>query len=144
MNFFEGELHRMFGGNDIIHDPKIVGRTLLGKLDDDLRVKLQFVSTGVHKHYDAIQISILNRTDGVVDKETMLFGDIIGVKNTNISGRVNPYMWEEGVGKAYWYTPVSVSEKHRSPMPSSTTWECTKAKEWQCPYEKFGKSLDIR
>ena len=63
MNFFEGELHRMFGGNDIIHDPKIVGRTLLGKLDDDLRVKLQFVSTGVHKHYDAIQISILNRTD---------------------------------------------------------------------------------
>ena len=30
MNFFEGELHRMFGGNDIIHEPKIVGRTLLG------------------------------------------------------------------------------------------------------------------
>ena len=61
---------------------------LLGKLDDDLRVKLQFVSTGVHKHYDAIQVSILNRTDGLVDRETMLFGDIIGVKNTNISGRV--------------------------------------------------------
>ena len=82
----------MFGGNDIIHDPKIVGRTLLGKLDDDLRVKLQFVSTEVHKHYDAIQVSILNRTDGLVDRETMLFGDIIGVKNTNISGRVNPYL----------------------------------------------------
>ena len=38
-------------------------------------------------------------------------GDIIGVKNTNISGRVNPYMWEEGVGKAYWYTPVTASDK---------------------------------
>lgn len=111
MNFFEGELHRMFGGNDIIHDPKIVGRTLLGKIDDDLRVKLQFVSTEVHKHYDAIQVSILNRTDGFVDRETMLFGDIIGVKNTNISGRVNPYMWEEGVGKEYWYTPVTASDK---------------------------------
>ena len=111
MNFFEGELHRMFSGNDIIHDPKIVGRTLLGKIDDDLRVKLQFVSTEVHKHYDAIQVSILNRTDGLVDRETMLFGDIIGVKNTNISGRVNPYMWEEGVGKAYWYTPVTASDK---------------------------------
>ena len=84
MNFFEGELHRMFGGNDIIHDPKIVGRTLLVKIDDDLRVKLQFVSTGIAKHYDAIQVSILNRTDGLVDRETMLFGDIIGVKNTNI------------------------------------------------------------
>lgn len=111
MKFFEGELWLMFGNNNIIREPKIVGRTLLGKLDDDLRVKLQFVSTGVSKHYDAIQISILNRTDGVVDKETMLFGDIIGRKNTNISGRVNPYMWEESVDKAYWYTPVSISEK---------------------------------
>ena len=72
---------------------------------------MQFVSTEVHKHYDAIQVSILNRTDGLVDRETMLFGDIIVVKNTNISGRVNPYMWEEGVGKAYWYTPVTASDK---------------------------------
>lgn len=111
MNFFEGELQRMFGGNDIIHDPKIVGRTLLGRLDDDLLVKLQFVSTEVHKHYDAIQISILNRTDGVVDKETMLFGDIIGTKMTRSSDKVNPYMWEQSVDNAYWYTPVSISDK---------------------------------
>lgn len=110
MNFFEGELQRMFGGNDIISEPKIVGRTLLGKLDDDLRVKLQFVSTGISKHYDAIQISILNRTEGVVDKETMLFGDIIGQKES-FCDRVNPYIWEESIGKAGWYTPVSVSEK---------------------------------
>lgn len=54
MNFFESELRLMFGNNNIINDPKIVGRTLLGKIDDDLRVKLQFVSTEVHKHYDAI------------------------------------------------------------------------------------------
>lgn len=84
---------------------------MLGKLDDELRVKLQFISTFVSKHYDAIQVSIINRTDGVVDKETMLFGDIIGQKNTNITGNVNPYMWEESIGKAYWYTPVSISEK---------------------------------
>jgi hypothetical protein len=84
---------------------------MLGKLGDDLLVKAQFISTHVSKQYDAIQVSILNRTDGVVDKETMLFGDIIGQKNTGITGRVNPYMWEESVGKAYWYTPVSISEK---------------------------------
>ena len=111
MNFFEGELQRMFGGNNIISEPKIVGRTLLGRIDDDLRVKLQFVSTEVHKHYDAIQVSILNRTDGLVDRETMLFGDIIGTKMTRSSDKVNPYMWEEGIGKAYWYTPLTVSDK---------------------------------
>ncbi len=111
MNFFEGELRLMFGNNNIIHNPKIVGKTLLGRLDDDLRVKLQFVSTYVSNHYDAIQVSILNRTDGLVDKETMLFGDIIGLKNDHGTPNVNPYVWEESSRKAYWYTPVSVSEK---------------------------------
>lgn len=111
MNFFEGELRQMFGNAKSISDAKFVGKTMLGKLDDDLLVKAQFISTYVSKQYDAIQVSIINRTDGVVDKETMLFGDIIGQKNTNITGRVNPYMWEESVGKAFWYTPLTISEK---------------------------------
>lgn len=111
MNFFEGELRQMFGNAESISDAKFVGRTMLGKLDDDLLVKAQFISTYVSKQYDAIQLSIINRTDGLVDKETMLFGDIIGQKNTNITGRVNPYMWEESSGKAYWYTPLTISEK---------------------------------
>lgn len=111
MNFFEGELRQMFGNAKSISDAKFVGRTMLGKLDDDLLVKAQFISTYVSKQYDAIQVSILNRTDGVVDKETMLFGDIIGPKFTKCSDKVNPYMWEESTGKAYWYTPLTISEK---------------------------------
>ena len=111
MNFFEGELRQMFGDAENISDAKFVGRTMLGKLDDDLLVKAQFVSTHISKHYDAIQVSILNRTDGVVDKERMLFGDIIGQKFTKCSDKVNPYMWEESTGKAYWYTPISITEK---------------------------------
>ena len=111
MNFFEQQMRQMFGNSDIIKDAKFTGRTMLGKLDDELRVKLQFVSTFISKQYDAIQVSIINRTDGVVDKETIRFGDIIGQKNTNITGNVNPYMWEESISKAYWYTPVSISEK---------------------------------
>jgi hypothetical protein len=111
MNFFESELRRMFGDAENISDAVFVGRTMLGKLDDELRVKAQFISTHIAKHYDAIQISILNRTDGVVDKETMIFGDIIGQKMTRCSDKVNPYMWEESIGKAYWYTPISITEK---------------------------------
>ena len=111
MNFFEGELRQMFGNAENISDAVFVGRTMLGKLDDELRVKAQFISTHIAKHYDAIQVSILNRTDGVVDKETMIFGDIIGQKMTRCSDKVNPYMWEESIGKAYWYTPISITEK---------------------------------
>ena len=111
MNFFESELRQMFGDAENISDAVFVGRTMLGKLDDELRVKAQFISTHIAKHYDAIQVSILNRTDGVVDKETMIFGDIIGQKMTRCSDKVNPYMWEESIGKAYWYTPISIAEK---------------------------------
>ena len=111
MNFFESELRRMFGDAENISDAVFVGRTMLGKLDGELRVKAQFISTHIAKHYDAIQVSILNRTDGVVDKETMIFGDIIGQKMTRCSDKVNPYMWEESIGKAYWYTPISITEK---------------------------------
>jgi len=111
MNFFEGELRQMFSNAESISDAKFVGRTMLGKLDDDLLVKAQFISTNISKHYDAIQVSIINRTDGVVDKETMVFGDIIGTKMTRCSDKVNPYMWEESVGKAFWYTPLTISEK---------------------------------
>lgn len=113
MNFFENEMRMMFEHTGIIQDPKFVGRTMLGKLDDDLRVKMQFISTHISKHYDAIQVSIINRKDGIVDKETMKFGDIIGLRQDNCGNMVHPYMWEQSEKNAYWYLPVSISDKAR-------------------------------
>ena len=101
MNFFEKEMRQMFGDTDIIAEPKFIGKTMLGKLDDEL----QFYS-----HYDAIQMSVINRTDGVIDKQTMLFGDIIGQKVLHGTPNVNPYMWENN-NQGMWYTPVTLSEK---------------------------------
>lgn len=111
MNFFESELRQMFTDNDIIHDPKIVGKTLLGKLDDDLRVKLQFFSTGTAGHYDAILIAILNRTEGAVDRTVMTFCDILSSKNGCGTPNRYPYIWEQSCHKADWYSPLSVTEK---------------------------------
>lgn len=110
MNFFEKEMRMMFEHNDTIHDPTFVGRTMVGKLDEDLRVKLQFVSTFIAKHYDAIQVSIINRKDGVVDKETLKFGDIVGMRRDNCGSRVAPYMWDDG-REPYWYIRISPTEK---------------------------------
>ena len=59
MNLFEHELKMMFDDTDIIKDVKICGKTLLGKLDDELRIKLQFVSTLIARQYDAIKATIL-------------------------------------------------------------------------------------
>lgn len=59
----------MFSDNDIIHDAKFCGKTMLGKIDDDLRVKLEFISTFIASQYDAVRATIINRSEGVVDKQ---------------------------------------------------------------------------
>ena len=138
MNFFESELRRMFGDAENISDAVFVGRTMLGKLDDELRVKAQFISTHIAKHYDAIQISILNRTDGVVDKETMIFGDIIGQKMTRCSDKVNPDMWEENVGKACGTHRCLSLKKHRYRMRCLTMSKCFRRTILPCSLSKGG------
>lgn len=110
MNFFEKEMRQMFGDTDIIAEPKFIGKTMLGKLDDELRVKLQFISTNTPKHYDALRVSIINRTDGVVDTETIKFGDTIGLRKDNSGNTIHPYIWENN-NQGMWYTSVTLSEK---------------------------------
>lgn len=112
MNFFEQEMRRMFGDTDIIRDAKFAGKTMLGRLDDDLRVKLQFISTHTSGQYDTIQASIINRTEGVVDKQNFRFADIIGKFTRPGLSSVDPHMWEYNA-KPEWYTPVTLSQKAR-------------------------------
>ena len=78
MNFFEKELRNLFGSSPMLRDAHYCGRTCLAKLDADLRVKLQFTTTGYADHYDAIKLAVINRTDGVVDQQLFRFSDIIG------------------------------------------------------------------
>ena len=104
MTFYEQELKKLFGESDIIHDAKYCGKTLLGKIDDELRVKLQFVITEIQGHYNALRLKIINRTDGEVDAETFRFSDILG---GNPSFKDSPFardihIWENN-GNAEWY-----------------------------------------
>ncbi len=100
----------MFGDTDIIKEPKFVGKTMHGKLDDELRVKLQFISTFISGQYNAVQAAVINRTDGVVDKQTFKFSDIIGMQKRWDLDEIEPHMWEYG-GKPDWYIPVTASQK---------------------------------
>ena len=110
MNFYEQEMRRMFADSHIIHDSQFCGRTMLGKLDDELRIKLQFVSTFIADQYDAIKVTVINRTDGVVDKQILRFSDIIGMYDHGTLGLVAPYIWEYN-NQAEWYTPTTHTDK---------------------------------
>ena len=109
MTFFENELKKMFDSCDFITDKTYSGKTMLGKLDDDLRIKISFVTTGYADHYTALRVRIINRTDGEVDSETFKFGDIIGKQKTAID-RIDPYIWSYR-GEDKWYIPITNNQR---------------------------------
>ena len=110
MNFYEKEMRTLFGDTDIIHDARFCGRTMIGELDDELRVKLQLISTFISGQYNAVQVAVINRTDGTVDKQTFKFADIIGKQKRNNLDEIEPHIWEYN-GKPEWFIPVTASQK---------------------------------
>ena len=112
MNVFEKSLRELFDKSQLLQDPKYTGRTCLARLDKDLRVKLSFVENGVAGEYTAIRASIINRTDGVVDKQTFSFRDMVPARSKEtLFGRDYPYIWICD-GKAEWYgQPLSQKEQ---------------------------------
>lgn len=110
MNFFEKELRNLFGNSSMLRDAHYCGRTCLAKLDADLRVKLQFTTTGYADHYDAIKLAVINRTDGVVDQQLFRFSDIIGQQAVKGRGPINPHIWDYN-GRLEWYRPISQEQR---------------------------------
>lgn len=112
MNVYEKALRDLFGKSAELKDIKYTGRTCLARLDKDLRVKLQFVTTGTAGKYTAICASIINRTDGVVDKQTFRFRDMVPARSgSQAFGLQYPYIWEYN-GNPEWYgKPLSAKEK---------------------------------
>ena len=104
--FFEQELRKLFGDGAIIDDPSYSGRACFGKLGKDLRVRVEFITTGVADHYNALKVTVLNRTEGPVDTLVLRLKDLLGKKqvpgNPNFRNGIYPYIWDD-YGKADWY-----------------------------------------
>ena len=58
MNFFEKEMRQMFEDNDLLQDAKFLGKTMLAKLDDDLRIKIQFIAFSFKVFFDLLSFGI--------------------------------------------------------------------------------------
>lgn len=105
-NFFEQELRKLFADSTVIEHPHFVGRACLGSLGNNLRVRVQFITTQISNQYDALRITIMNRTGGVVDKLTLRMDDVLGIKkipnNPNFREGVSPHIWIYN-GTASWY-----------------------------------------
>lgn len=67
MTFYEQELRKIVGGR--YPDATYVGRACYVRLSDMNRAKIQFVTGIVSNQYNALQMTILNRSEGQVDTQ---------------------------------------------------------------------------
>ena len=103
MNFFEQELRKLADQCGALADPRYIGRACYGRVSGGIRAKLQFVTMGTHERYEALKVTLINNTDGVIDSNTIRFKDIWGTqKGTNYAGDISPQMWTYN-GKTEWY-----------------------------------------
>ena len=62
MTVYEQELRKLFEHSDLVDRPQFSGRVCVGDLGKDLRVRAEFLSTHISSQYDAIRLTVLNRT----------------------------------------------------------------------------------
>ena len=106
MTVYESELRKLFENSDLMDRHRFSGRVCVGELGKDLRVRAEFLSTCVANQYDAIRLTVLNRTEGVVDRTTLRFKDVWGKKpvpgNPNFRSGVLAHLWDDR-GDVDWY-----------------------------------------
>jgi hypothetical protein len=100
MNFFEQELRKMFPQQDA----QFVGRNCYLRIDDAIRAKICFRTDGTHEHYEGIEATVINRTEGVVDRSFIRFKELLGMKKVRPDFTVAPHVWlPMGVIGYEWY-----------------------------------------
>ncbi len=109
MNLFERELYKIFG-DETLKDTVIQGKSLIGKIDNDLRVKIKWRTMGVSDNYPALQASIINRKEGEVDTKIFELQDIIGKKKMRGLDIV-PHIWCNHEPEWYGYTPTDADRQ---------------------------------
>ena len=106
-NFYERQLKRMFSDLDADStDTVFAGKAMLSKISDDLRAKVEFVTGRMASQYEGLKLSIISKNEGIIDSQTFMFHEIIGLKGASRDRR--PHVWDDN-GKAAWfgYEPTS-------------------------------------
>ena len=99
MNFFEQELRKIVGS--AYPDATYIGRACYVRLGEENRAKIQFVTGIVSNQYNALQMTILNRSEGTVDTLRVSLTDLLGkqaTKNPNFRNHTSGMTTETSAG----------------------------------------------
>ena len=70
------------------------------KISDDLRAKVEFVTGRMASQYEGLKLSIISKNEGIIDSQTFMFHEIIGLKGASRDRK--PHVWDDN-GKAAWF-----------------------------------------
>lgn len=109
MNFYEKQLKRMFPDCDTQSgDTIFAGKAMLSIISDDLRAKVEFITTRVAGQYEGLRLSIINKHDGVIDSQAFMFHEIVGLKGPKKDQK--PHVWDDN-GKPDWFVYEPTTEE---------------------------------
>lgn len=74
------EMKKILDNRISMRETHYIGRTCLGKIDENLRGKIELTKGPLESGFSRIQVSVLERTNGLVDQMTFLIGDVTGFK----------------------------------------------------------------
>ena len=82
------ELKKMFEGRIAMQDMHYVGKACYGRLDENLRGKIELGQGFLDSGYIRLTVSVLERTNGLVDQMKFLISDVTGLKQENDGERM--------------------------------------------------------
>ena len=104
MNFFQQQLSDLLTDRRVFAPSKVTfaGRAAFISLTGNRRARVEFVTTSIADHYDAIRVKLLNTQEGVIDQQLFRFEDYfqpmpLGGPNAQV-----PHIWTYR-GKPEWY-----------------------------------------
>lgn len=110
MTFYERELRKLLEHGLQLEKPTFVGRNCYARLNEEIRIRLEFVRRGTHDQYEGLKATLINRNDGPIDSLVLWFGDVMGVKKVDtpyLTGGIMPYIWVyRGIPEWYAYQPT--------------------------------------
>lgn len=74
------ELKKMFEGRIEMQDIHYVGKACYGRLEENLRGKIELGQGFMDNGYTRLTVSVLERTNGLVDQMKFLISDVTGLK----------------------------------------------------------------
>ncbi|MBC8535925.1 recombinase family protein [Feifania hominis] len=149
MTFYEQELRKIV--EPVYPDAAYAGRACYVRLDEMNRAKLQFITGQMSNQYDRILVTILNRNEGTVDKLSLLFSDLLGIKQTdnpNFRSGVSPHIWDDYnhfsyMQKALRAAAPAIRHLEHTPIISKETWEAAQEKKEHAP-EQHGHGMKFK